>query len=147
MTAEHRALIWLAVGLVLLVLEIVAPGVFMMWLGLAALGTGLMVLVADLAFAWQALAFALLAALAIAVALRLRRRSAPHMLNTAESGLVGRTARLLTVHGGDGRVRVGDSDWSARLVDNVAWPEPGAVLRIAGVDGTTLLVAVAEQRS
>jgi len=142
MTPEQRALIWLAAGLVLLVLETVAPGVFMMWLGLAALGTGLLVLLADPAFAWQAVAFAVLAALAIGVALLLRRRSAPQVLNTAESGLVGRTARLLTVHGRDGRVRVGDSDWSARLLDDVAWPEPGTMLRVAGVDGTILLVAL-----
>ena len=34
------ALMWLAGGLVLLVAEVVMPGVFLFWLGLAALGTG-----------------------------------------------------------------------------------------------------------
>jgi len=38
------ALVWLVAGLVLLVLEMLVPGVFMMWLGIAALATGGLVL-------------------------------------------------------------------------------------------------------
>ena len=46
-------IVWLAAGLVLLLLEMLAPGVFMMWLGLAALGTGLVTLAAGVGFELQ----------------------------------------------------------------------------------------------
>ena len=44
------AVLWLLGGLALLVAEVLAPGVFMMWLGLAALGTGALVYAADPSF-------------------------------------------------------------------------------------------------
>jgi membrane protein implicated in regulation of membrane protease activity len=138
--AEHAALIWLIAGVGLLL-----PGLFMMWLGLAALGTGVITLLGDARFAWQVVLFAALAALAIGGALRLRRRAGPRMLNTAESGLVGRSALAITgFEGGEGRVRVGDSDWAARLVAGEAPAPAGTRLVVRGVDGTVLRVGAAE---
>jgi membrane protein implicated in regulation of membrane protease activity len=75
----------------------------------------------------------------IAIGLRLRHRP-PRRLNTPESGLVGRGARVLEFSGRDGRVRVGDSDWPARLADGVNGVVAGQPLRVAGVDGMVLLV-------
>jgi len=40
------------------------------------------------------------------------------------------------IEGGSGRVRLGDSEWLARGADAV----PGTRLRVAGHDGTVLLV-------
>ena len=135
-----QAVLWLIAGLVLMLLEVALPGVFLMWLGLAALGTGLVVQLLAPAFAWQVVVFAVLAAIAIVVALRVRTpRKAAH-LNTPGSGLVGRKAVALAFHGRTGRVRVGDSDWSARLASGTEPPAPQAVLRVVGVDGTTLVV-------
>lgn len=138
-----QPVLWLGAGLVLMLLEVAAPGVFLMWLGLAALGTGLVVQVVAPGFAIQVVVFAVFAAIAIAVALRVRRpRQAAH-LNTPGSGLVGREAVALEFHGRTGRVRVGDSDWSARLASGTEAPAPQAVLRVVGVDGTTLVVGAA----
>ena len=64
----------------------------------------------------------------------------PAVLNTAQAGLVGRKARVLTADDGGLRVRVGDSDWTARLAHGAAMPVPGVVLRVVGVDGTTVVV-------
>ena len=70
MTAE---VIWLLAGLGLLVVEVLAPGVFMMWLGLAALGTGALTFGLAIDFGMQVLTFAVLAAVAVAFGLRLRQ--------------------------------------------------------------------------
>jgi membrane protein implicated in regulation of membrane protease activity len=131
-------IIWLIAGLVLLMLEMLAPGVFMMWLGLAACGTGLAALAVGFGFEFQVVTFAVLAAISLAVGLRLRRQ--PTRLNTQQAGLAGRTATALVFHGREGRVRVGDSDWSARVPNDVPQPDPGARLRVEGVDGTVLIV-------
>ncbi len=131
-------IVWLAVGLVLLVLEVLAPGVFMMWLGLAALGTGVATLSAGIGFELQVVTFAVLAAISLAVGLRRRRH--PARINTQPAGLAGRPATALTFHGREGRVRVGDSDWAARVPTDVPQPDPGARLRVEGVDGTVLIV-------
>jgi hypothetical protein len=139
MISWDPALIWLAGGLVLLVLEVPAPGAFMMWLGLAGLGTGVVELLHPLPFAGEVVVFAALAALSIAIGLGLRHR-VPRKLNTPESGLVGRSARVLEFHGRDGRVRVGDSDWPARLASDVASVATDQRLRVAAVDGTVLVV-------
>ncbi|MEJ0015386.1 MAG: NfeD family protein [Acetobacteraceae bacterium] len=130
--------IWMVAGLVLLGFEILAPGAFMMWLGLAAIGTGLVVLATGIAFQFQVVTVAILAAITLAIGLRLRRR--PTRLNTQQAGLAGRSATALSFQGREGRVRVGDSDWAARVPHGVPEPAAGTRLRIEGVDGTVLIV-------
>jgi membrane protein implicated in regulation of membrane protease activity len=131
---------WLVGGVALMALEALLPGAFMVWLGLAAIGTGLATLVLSLSFAAEVVAFALLAAVAIAAGLRLRRNRRPNQLNTPGSGLVGRTAHALTVEGREGRVRIGDSDWAARLAAGEDWPAQPAPLEVVGIDGCTVVV-------
>ena len=132
-------IIWLVGGLALLMIEIMAPGAYMMWLGLAACGTGLMVLATDIGFEFQVVTFAVLAAVSLSVGLRFRNpRQAK--LNTQQAGLAGRSATALVFHGREGRVRVGDSDWAARVPADVSSPEAGTRLRVEGVDGTVLIV-------
>lgn len=144
-----EALLWLAGGLVLLVAEVLAPGLFMFWLGLAALGTGVVVQLFDPPLGVKVVTFAVLAAIAITAAMRLRRLDshAARSINTAESGLVGRPAHALGFTGRQGRVRLGDSDWQARLADDAAPPEPGALLEVVGVNGTVLIVRAVAQPS
>ena len=132
--------LWLIAGLVLMLLEVVAPGVFLMWLGLAALGTGLVAQVVAPGFALQVVVFAVFAAVAITIGLRVRTPRNAAQLNTPASGLVGRAAVALEFHGRTGRVRVGDSDWSARLATGTEPPAPQTMLRVVAVDGTTLVV-------
>jgi inner membrane protein len=131
-------IIWMVAGLALLGVEILAPGAFMMWLGLAACGTGLIVLATSIGFDLQVVTCAVLSAISLGVGLRLRHR--PARLNTQQAGLTGRSATALAFHGREGRVRVGDSDWAARLPADVAEPTAGARLRVEGVDGTVLIV-------
>jgi inner membrane protein len=131
-------IIWLVGGLALLMLEIMAPGAFMMWIGLAACGTGLVILASGIGFAPQVVTFGVLAAISLAVGLRFRHR--PTRLNTQQAGLAGRSATALVFQGREGRVRVGDSDWAARVPTDVAQPAAGTRMRVQGVEGTVLIV-------
>lgn len=134
----HDWVIWLLTGLALLIAETLAPGVFLMWIGLACLGTGLAALAVSLGFDVQVVVFAVLTAVTLTIGVRLRR--SPTRLNTQTAGLAGRTAVALRFHGREGRVRVGDSDWAARLVPGVPTPDAGTRMRVEGVDGTVLVV-------
>lgn len=134
-------MIWLVAGAALLVAEAPVPGVFLMWFGLAALGTGAVTLLAHLSIHAEVVLFGVLAAVAVAMGWRLRRPRAGHApVNLPQSGLVGRTATALAFAGREGRVRLGDSDWAARLPGGTPPPTPDAPLRVVGVDGTVLIV-------
>ena len=135
------AYIWILAGLILLGAETLVPGVFMLWVGLAAIGTGLMLLAVTPPFWLTVTVFILLLAAGIGLALRLRRSDRPRpQVNTPTSGLVGRAGVLVEPNSNGPRVRVGDSDWAARLPhDNAASPT-GTRVRVEGVDGTTLVV-------
>ena len=131
-------IIWVAAGLGLLILEMLLPGVFMMWLGLAACGAGLLTLVFDFGFAAQVVSFGILTALTLSIGLRMRRPR--QIIHTETEGLIGRPATALVFQGRDGRVRLGDTDWPARVPSDIQPPDPGTRLRVAKVDGTTLIV-------
>ena len=131
-------IIWVAAGLGLLILEMLLPGVFMMWLGLAASGTGLLTLAFGFGFSGQVVSFGVLAAISLTIGLRVRRPGP--VMRTERDGLIGRPATALVFQGRDGRVRLGDTDWPARVPPDTAPPDPGARLRVAQVDGTILIV-------
>ena len=122
----------------LLILEMLVPGVFMMWLGLAACGTGLLTIAFQFGFATQVVSFGILAAITLAIGMRVRRPR--QVMHTEREGLIGRPATALVFLGRDGRVRLGDTDWAARVPPDIAPPDPGARLRVAQVDGTVLIV-------
>ncbi|KAA2213679.1 NfeD family protein [Teichococcus oryzae] len=124
--------LWLAAGLLLMAAELLLPGAFLVWIGAAALGTGLVLALLPMGFIPTALVFIALLAAGVALGLRAFRPTRPRgALNTPGAGLIGRTGVLL----GNGRVRVGDSDWPARGAG-----EAGAVVEVVAVEGMTLLV-------
>lgn len=135
------ALIWILIGLVLLGAETLLPGVFLLWVGLASIGTGLMLLAVSPPFWVTVTVFIILLAAGIGAALRLRRSEHPRpRVNTPDAGLVGRAGVLVEPGATGPRVRVGDSDWAARLPRDVAASPAGTRVRVEGVDGTTLVV-------
>lgn len=132
---------WLLAGLACCAAEMLLPGVFLLWVGLAAFGTGAVTLL--LAPGWEAqlLVFAILVAGLIGVVgLRLRARPRQtDVLNAPAIGLVGATCRAVAFSGAEGRVRLGDGTWSARMASGEPAVE-GEMLRVVGLDGTVLLV-------
>lgn len=136
------AWLWLIGGVVLLIAEVIAPGFFLIFIGLAAIATGLLALGTGLAVAFQLAVFAVLAFLAVRIIGR--RFYASRYDYTADPHLNDRVARLLgkvvmvvqPVDSHGGRVRVGDSEWSAR-------GGPAAVgdrVRIVDIEGNCLKV-------
>jgi len=134
-------LIWILAGLVSLGAELLLPGVYLLWAGLAAIGTGLVLLVAAPGFPIAVAIFLALLAAGILGSLRLKRTTPlGRRANTPEAGLAGREAVVISVEGGRLRVRLGDSDWSARLPRGLDAPHPGDRVKVEAVDGTVLIV-------
>ncbi len=132
---------WWLLGVVLMVIEAIAPGFFFLWMGVAALLVGLVLtLLPELAWTYQVLLFALLSVGSI-VAWRLRLRRHPThtedpLLNRRGHQYVGRVFTLdVPAVNGHGKIRVDDSTWKV-LVDQDC--PAGARLRIVGVDGVLL---------
>ena len=136
---------WLIFGFILMVLELLAPGVFLFWLGLAALLAGLVSFALHPSWQAQLLIFAVFAALAVPVWLRLARgrgassESNP-FLNRRAAALVGRVFTLeKPIIDGSGTVRIDDTIWRVAGPDAPA----GSRVRIVQADGANLTVAAA----
>ncbi len=134
--------IWIIAGLLGCAAEMAAPGVFLLPIGLAACGTGIVAEWLDLDGTRQVVLFLALTAALIVAAWRVRGRG-PRIdaVNAPNAGLIGQTCRAVAFEGGEGRVALGDGTWPARMVDRSA-PAVGSLLEIVGLDGTTLLVAM-----
>ena len=133
-------LAWIAGGLLACLAEVVMPGAFLLWLGLAAIVAGLVTLGLGLSFGFQVLVFAVAAPVSVLIAQRRARGPKRLDVNAPANFLVGRSATALAFVAGEGRVRLGDSDWAARLASDAQAPPPGAALRVEAVDGTVLVV-------
>jgi hypothetical protein len=136
------ATVWAAVAVALVAAEAIAPGAFLLWLGVSAAAVCLLVLLLpDTPFVVQALAFAVLSFLSIRF-LRLRfagrqRESDQPALNRRAEQLVGRVVPLMdAIADGRGRVQIADAFWDVEGPDLPA----GSRVRIVGARGMTLLV-------
>lgn len=133
--------IWITIGLALAALELLVPGVYLIWLAAAAIVTGVLTYLLDLSLAAQVIDFVFLALIFAFSARRLLRDKpivgADPLLNKRGGRLVGETAVVTQAFdGGSGRIRHGDSEWLARGPDIAA----GARVRIIGHEGSVLLV-------
>jgi hypothetical protein len=133
---------WLLGAAVLGILEIVMPGIFLIWLGAAAAITGIAVAVVPMTLPLQLALFGLLALVSVLGGRRYYERnpvdSADPLLNDRTARLIGQNVEVVTaIANGEGRVRVGDSVWAARGPDAPA----GARVRVIGAEGTCLTVS------
>ena len=134
---------WLIAGLVLMALELVAPGVFLLWLGLAALLVGVISLFADWVWQVQVIAFAAFSLAAVPLWRRLATQSTPGdtgFLNRRSDALVGRVFTLeQPIRDGAGRIKVDDTVWRVSGPDCPA----GSRVKVVSSDGGSLLVEAA----
>ncbi len=138
---------WMAMGLLLLLLELLGTAGFLLWIGLSALTVGLLLWL--VAFGWQIqwLLFSLLASLATWLWWRYQHRQdsrddASRTLNQRMAGYLGRETRLLApVENGLSRVHLDDSIWPVRC----AQPLPqGSPVRVVASDSIYLTVVAVE---
>ncbi len=126
---------------VLLALEMLAPGIFLMWFGFAAAATGLIAFRYEIAWQWQLIWFCGLSLAAVLLANRYLRQhpleSDQPLLNKRAAQLVGQTFDLTEpIENGRGSIRVGDTIWR---VEGPELPR-GARIRVVGTDGSVLKV-------
>ena len=132
---------WLALGLILAIGEMVIPGVFLIWLAMAALVTGVVAWVAPIGFPLQIVLFAVLAMGSVFAGRNWLRANpiepADPKMNDRGARLVGETVVVTqAIDSGSGKVHLGDSEWLVRGPD----AEPGTKMRVAGHDGAVLIV-------
>jgi membrane protein implicated in regulation of membrane protease activity len=132
---------WFVVGALLLGCEIFVPGTFILWLGFAAVGVGLVVLLFDIGWQSQLLAFGALSIVFVLMWWKFVRGRAgasdQPMLNRRAERHVGREFVLdAPIISGRGQVRIDDANWRIKGDDMPA----GTRIRISGTEGALLLV-------
>jgi hypothetical protein len=132
---------WFILGGILLAIEVLAPGKFMLWLGLSALLVGIISLFVDWPWQMQFVAFAVFAIASIPIWHRVGRRiEAPvdqPFLNRRSEAFVGQVFTLeKPIVNGSGTVRIGDTVWRVTGPDVSA----GSRVKVTRADGATLFV-------
>ena len=137
---------WIVLGLVLLVLEILLPGVFLLWIGIAALIVGAVSLTLWTSAFWsweiQVVVFLVLSVVAAFAGRKIMSKrgddSDQPLLNRRSQQLIGRTATLKEpIAEGFGRIQLGDTVWRVSGPDLPA----GAKVRVISVTDSELVVA------
>lgn len=136
---------WFIAAGALLILEILLPGTFMLWLGLAALAVGLISFLIDWSWQLQFAAFAAFSLASIPLWRKLARQDeAPTdqpFLNRRADALVGRLFTLeKPIADGVGVISVDDTVWRVQGADAPA----GSRVKVTRVDGAIVHVERAE---
>lgn len=139
--AEYGAWSWIVAGLILLALELVVPGGYLVWTGVAGILTGLITLVQQPPWPVQWLTFGILSLVSIVAWIRISRNrqeeSDRPLLNERTQQFVGQEAVLdQPLINGFGRMALGDTVWRVSGPDLPA----GQRVRIVGANGNVLRV-------
>lgn len=137
----HDGWWWAIGGAIVLILEVLAPGFFLMFIGGAAIVTGMVALALDLSLAAQLILFVIASAVAVIAG---KRYYGEHGVDNLASGInepasrfAGKSGTVIDpvdAHGG--RVRIGDGEWIARGGPAAA----GERVLVVAVDGSCLIV-------
>ena len=135
---------WFIAAAALFLIEILAPGSFMLWLGLSAILVGVISLAFDWSWQAQLIAFAVFAVASIPAwrrfAHKVEQPAEQPFLNRRADGYVGRIVTLdKPILDGVGTVRIDDTIWRVTGPDCPA----GSRVKIARADGADLLVEAA----
>ncbi len=139
--AELGAWSWMIAAAILFVLELLAPGIFFMWFGVAALVTGLIVFRYDISWQWQLLWFCGLSLASVLLANKYLRKhpleSERPLLNERAAQLIGKSFDLVDpIVNGRGSIHSGDTIWR---VEGPELPQ-GTRIKVVGADGSVLKV-------
>lgn len=139
---------WVALGLVLLGVELMIGTFDLLWVGAAALATALFSALVPDTLAGPGLQFAFFAVSSVALIVLGRsvfgdwrnKETDKPMLNKRMDAMIGRRALVTSgFSAGSGRVKIGDTEWLAHAVEGEDFAE-GATVLVKGVEATVVKV-------
>jgi len=133
---------WLILAVVMIILEILIPGAYFLWMGVSAIFVGaLMYIFPEMVFLVQILIFAVLSVISVMMYRSYRKKNPvitdEPALNRRAEQYVGQSFTLKEpIVNGEGKIKVDDSTWKITGTDIDA----GETVRVIAVEGSTLIV-------
>lgn len=136
---------WCVLGLILLLLEVLAPGFVFLWFGIAAMVVGGLAFLVDMSWQVELIVFIVLSVVSLLAGRSLMAKLSPSegdpRLNNRGSRYVGREFVLAQpLSKGEGKLSIDDTVWRISGPDLPA----GSSVRVVAVDGVRLQVEAAE---
>ncbi len=133
---------WLILAVVMIILEMLIPGAYFLWMGVSAIFVGaLMYVFPEMVFLVQILIFAVLSVISVVMYKSYRKKNPivtdEPALNRRGEQYIGRTFTLEEpIVNGEGKIIVDDTTWKVAGIDMSA----GMTVRVVSVEGSTLKV-------
>ncbi len=133
---------WLILAVVMIILEILIPGAYFLWMGVSAIFVGaLMYVFPEMVFLVQILIFAVLSVISVVMYKSYRKKNPivtdePALNRRGEKYIDQKFTLTEPIINGEGKIKVDDSTWKIVGMDMPA----GMVVRVVAVEGTTLKV-------
>lgn len=133
---------WFSAGAILMVLELVTPGVFFMWIGFGAFITGIIAAIfPSAAPAFLGFIFAVLSVISVFVGKKIMLKKSGNEDTGLNNRMVQYIGQVYQVYepivDGRGKISVGDTLWLASARTDIA---ANTAVKVVGVHGTTLEV-------
>lgn len=129
---------WCSFGVALLAVELMFPGIFMLWFGISALTTALVVFALDISGIFPIILFLLAGISASFFGHSYQKKRTIQLVNNIEKNFVGRTITLqCAIENGIGREKIDNSYWTLKGSDL----DKGEKVTITGVEGNILIVS------
>ena len=132
-------LAWLIAGFILVIVELVTGTFYLLVIGIAAFA-GAGVAYAGGTFVWQAVAAAVIAVAGLIWAHRYRQTISPKRMQGLDFGQPAAFESWVNKSTAQARVKYRDALWDAQVAGDASG-EPGEILYITSVDGSTLKVS------
>ena len=135
---------WLTFGLVLMILELLIPGTFIMWFGFGGVLTGLIMAFIPLTINGQLAVFAFCSAISVFFGFFVYKRifgankEVSQQNQVGAQKYIGQSFKVIeAIDDGSGKIAVGDTVWLAKSKHPIA---KGKRAKVVGVKGTILIV-------
>jgi membrane protein implicated in regulation of membrane protease activity len=136
---------WMSLGVILMILELLVPGTFLIWFGLGCLLTGLTVLIfSELTLSIQLLIFVIMSLICVTFGIFIyakifgKNKDNEHHKKTGAHRYIGnRFIVVEPIKNGRGKITIGDSVWIALSDNNF---KKGDEVTVVDVKGTQLIV-------
>ena len=138
--SQNTEWVWIAVGLILLGLEIVVSGTFLLWFGIAAILVGVLGFLFEASWQINGIIFLVVALGSLIVFRRYNKgenSKVDPLVNQRIARHIGREFKLIeSISQGTGRIKIGDTVWRVHGPDL----EVGSLVRLVDSDGASLKV-------